>query len=400
MYVENLSISNFRCFEDTRLMLNYPGRQERASLRLPNVNLLLGGNGSGKSSVFKALALSVLSDTLASSGFRPYYLVRRTEDKRERIAGIMADLQFHSPFDGPTDHGFGTRCNISIEGDEEYLLEVQTGETTRALRRLMSQDSPALFLAGYGANRRAARRDGFSESANERDRSTRYQRVATLFEDAIPLVPIEWWWSQAHTRERHLESANLVNAILADEEVRFTPEEDVPRFTTGGTTLPFEALSDGFRGMLAWIFDLLHHLARVAPKDMDMTELPGVVVVDEIDLLLHPEWQRTVIDRLATTFPKLQFLFSTHSPLVAGTLEAANIYVLNRDHNGIPVVDQYQENIYGLTANQILTSSYFGLSSSRAPGTEMSEISKLALSGNEADRKKFAKRMLEAIPAE
>ena len=389
-------------------MLNYPGRQDRVSLRLPNVNLLLGGNGSGKSSVFKALALSILSDTLASSGFRPYYLVRRTGGEPEqteassgRIAEITAALKFHSPFDGKEDHGFDTHCQISIEGDEEYLLEAQNGDKNRSLRRLMSQDSPALFLVGYGANRRVARRDGFSESANERDRSTRYQRVATLFEDAIPLVPIEWWWSQARTRERHVEATDLVNALLADEEVRFTPEEDEPRFTTGGVSLPFEALSDGFRGMLAWIFDLLHHLARVAPKDVNMVDLPGVVIVDEIDLLLHPEWQRTVIERLSTTFPKLQFLFSTHSPLVAGTLEALNIYVLDRDHNGIPMVDQYQENIYGLTANQVLTSSYFGLASTRAPGTgTLSDLGKLALSGKPSDQDEFVRRMMESIPAE
>jgi predicted ATP-binding protein involved in virulence len=131
-----------------------------------------------------------------------------------------------------------------------------------------------------------------------------------------------------------------------------------------------------------------------------LTDISGVVIVDEIDLFLHPEWQRFVIEKIAEAFPKLQFCFSTHSPLVAGTLEPENIFVMETDSNGITIVDQYRENIHGLTANQILTSSYFGLSSTRAPGTEMSEISKLALSGKEADRLEFARRMAEAIPSE
>ena len=73
---------------------------------------------------------------------------------------------------------------------------------------------------------------------------------------------------------------------------------------------------------------------------------------------------------------------------------------METDSNGVTVVDQYKEDIHGLTANQVLTSSYFGLSSTRAPGTEMSEITKLALSGKEADRLEFARRMAEAIPSE
>ena len=91
--------------------------------------------------------------------------------------------------------------------------------------------------------------------------------------------------------------------------------------------------------------------------------------MDEIDLFLHPEWQRLVIGEVARSFPRLQFLFSTHSPLVAGTLEAANLYMLITDSNGDAAVEQYREEVQGMTANQVLTSSYFGLHSTRAPDT-------------------------------
>ena len=122
-----------------------------------------------------------------------------------------------------------------------------------------------------------------------------------------------------------------------------------------------------------------------------------MVVVDEIDLFLHPEWQRRVVAQVSEAFPRLQFLLSTHSPLVAGTLEAKNIYVLDTQ-DGNAVVEQYQENIYGLTANQVLTSSYFGLHSTRAPGAGPDELSRLALSEDGADQTAFLERMTQAIP--
>lgn len=166
----------------------------------------------------------------------------------------------------------------------------------------------------------------------------------------------------------------MLNALLPDE-IDLTEQTDGqrrPLFERDGVLLPFSALSDGFRAFVGWVWDLLFQMARLQPKEgpgLPLSEVPGVVIVDEIDLFLHPEWQRIVVEQVATTFPKLQFLFASHSPLVAGALEPANLFVVDEQR-----VEQYQENIYGLTANQVLTSSYFGLHSTRAPGTGTLEM--------------------------
>ncbi len=173
------------------------------------------------------------------------------------------------------------------------------------------------------------------------------------------------YWEQAR---------DLLNKLLP-EEVQLTDRIDSqkrPLFDRSGIPLPFPALSDGFRTFVGWVWDMLYQIALVQPPSEERRSLvdqTGVVIVDEIDLFLHPEWQRFVIEQVATTFPNLQFLFSSHSPLVAGTLESKNIFVLEADDDGAAVVKQYEEDIYGLTANQVLTSSYFGLASTRAPGT-------------------------------
>ena len=103
----------------------------------------------------------------------------------------------------------------------------------------------------------------------------------------------------------------------------------------------------------------------VCPKKSKLTSLSGVVMIDDIDVHLHPKWQREVVPKLAKTFPKLQFIITSHSPLVAGTLHAANIRVVEDNQ-----IHEYKERIHGLNADQILTSSYFGLGSSRSPDAE------------------------------
>src|SRR5258708_28541290 len=77
MYVSSLEMENLRCFEKANVSLLYPGKADRPRQVLANVNLLLGVNGAGKTTVLKAIALAVLTPVLESSGFVPYCLVRR-----------------------------------------------------------------------------------------------------------------------------------------------------------------------------------------------------------------------------------------------------------------------------------------------------------------------------------
>ena len=119
------------------------------------------------------------------------------------------------------------------------------------------------------------------------------------------------------------------------------------------------------------------------PRGKKLVDNRGGVLVDEIDLHIHPEWQLTIVPRLARTLPKLQFVFTTHSPIVVGTLEQANIHHLRTAKSGRTVVARPAEEIYGLSADQVLRSEVFGLASTRAPEfvKELSELSRRANSG-------------------
>lgn len=370
MYVKNLTVKNFRAFQETELTLNYSG----GTPRFANVNLFVGGNGAGKSSILKAIPLAILSPIFIAGGFNSEFSVRRGSQDVEYSTkqAMMACEILVDDTDTDTtsvsDSILRSACVILQIEDSEQLVGVQRDE--KAWKPLYRNDSPAFFIVGYGANRRTERPEGYSES----NRSPRYQRVASLFEDHVGMVPFTYAALRLSVTGYWVEAKDLLNSLLPDE-IQLTDRVDSqkrPLFDRLGILLPFPALSDGFRAFVGWVWDMLYQIALVQPSNQSkrsLIEQTGVVIVDEIDLFLHPEWQRCVIEQVATTFPNLQFLFSSHSPLVAGTLEPKNIFVLETDDEGAAVVKQYEENIYGLTANQVLTSSYFGLASTRAPGT-------------------------------
>ena len=83
-----------------------------------------------------------------------------------------------------------------------------------------------------------------------------------------------------------------------------------------GRSLPFDFLSDGMRNFVAMMADIAHRCVLLNPQlqDRALTETSGVVLIDELDLHLHPAWQKKVLNSLLTIFPKIQFIITTHSP--------------------------------------------------------------------------------------
>lgn len=168
-----------------------------------------------------------------------------------------------------------------------------------------------------------------------------------------------------------------------------------PLFTQRRVNLPLGALSDGYRAYIGLVGDLIYHLHRSCPPRSELTSLPGLVLVDDIDLHLHPSWQRHVVPRLASTFPRLQFVLTSHSPLVTGTLQSENIFLMEADGDGPSQVRQITEPVHGLNADQVLTSSYFDLETTRAPEARKNllRLAREAENGDPAEAIKFLREL-------
>ncbi|NWE72082.1 AAA family ATPase [Pseudomonas gingeri] len=373
MYAKSLRIYAFKCFGRAELELQYPGRTGEGVAELSNVNLIIGNNGGGKSSVLRALAIAMLAPALLDSGFVPYRLVHRGRSGSPSVGDTLLKVK-----------GIAQKGDLPVEMSRRKVLELlarleQRGGSLDRLHlestpknpvvELLDDDtSPAFFVVGYGATRRVETGD-YSPSSARRLRGLRYQRIASLFEDQFALRPIEAWLPRLKARSpaRWDEVIELMNRVLPDN-IRFFGEysDDQYLFDFEGMTTPFMSLSDGYKSFIAWVSDLIGYLSDVALDGMPLDEVTGMVLVDEIDLHLHPQWQRSIVSTLADAFPRLQFIFTTHSALVAGTVSRQNVYVTDTAEDGTATVERLNENLYGRSVEQLLLSPYFGLNSTRA----------------------------------
>ncbi|MCZ6773261.1 MAG: AAA family ATPase [Proteobacteria bacterium] len=381
MYIKNLSIENLRCFNKAELEFTYSGRKQdepfKDIVEWPpthrNVNVILGINGVGKSTVLNAIALAILSSVISSSGYNPYLLVRRTKGKRTgNRTELRAELLLHEQ--DVTEPGYSLKQFLSTEteifrrGDHEQIKGKD--EDNPVWEGMFDDRSPAFLMVGYSATRRVEPTTSASLTAARKQRQLRYQRVASLFEDHFALTPLTHWLPELESENpgRYKQVINLINRLLP-QGTSFLAQLQGGEyiFKHGGAELPFGALSDGFRAYIGWIGDLLYHICMGCPSGVKLVANRGIVLVDEIDLHIHPEWQLTLIPRLARTLRNIQFIFTTHSPIVVGTLERANIYHL-RTRGTQTLVERPDFDTYGLTAEQILRSDVFGLETTRVAG--------------------------------
>jgi hypothetical protein len=395
LYITSIKIENLRCFEEAELTFQYPGREQKTPLRFPNINLLLGNNGAGKTTVLKAIALTVLSPLMMDSGFVPYRLIRRSEIKPDFIDGaeLSAKILKHGQ-DIPLKTLAGQALDemeimVMQRGDHESLQTVYGATWHKIWPRMYDNQSSGFFVVGYGASRLVEDSEKIDINARRKNRLLRYERVAGLFEGFVSLIPLALWLPNLRKENpgRHKQVVNLINRLLPESasfEGEFEQGEYL--FEINGTKAPFGALSDGYRAYIGWIADLLYHVCMGAPNGAKLVDNRGIVLVDEIDLHLHPEWQRSVISTISETLPNLQFVFTTHSPIVAGSLDKENIFVMEPTANGASVVKQYDEQIYGRNAEQVLLSSYFNLTTTRAEPF-VDELKDLSIKAGEGDLK-------------
>ena len=190
--------------------------------------------------------------------------------------------------------------------------------------------------------------------------------------EAFSLIPLGSWLPdlKKENRGRYVQVEHLFQHLLRPGGYRFTGETDERGdylFDRGGMGVPFQSMSDGYRAFIGWVSDLLYHVCMGAPPGKKLVESRGIVMVNEIDLHLHPRWQMHVIPAIARALPNMQFIFTSHSPLVAGTIEWMNIITLkvNARTNRTRAA-RLKESIHGLDADQILLTDFFGLATTRA----------------------------------
>jgi predicted ATP-binding protein involved in virulence len=161
----------------------------------------------------------------------------------------------------------------------------------------------------------------------------------------------------------------ITQLLPGNAKVAGVTADGVIQFTVNGQKVPTISLSDGFRSVIALAGDLIWRLLQAFPNIDDPTQASGVVLIDELDIHLHPSWQRQIAGWLRDVFPNLQFFVATHSPLVAaGGGEDALTLRLDMVDGEVQVTQI--DNISAYDVDYILRSPAFGLQSTHSPETQ------------------------------
>ena len=381
-YFLSLTVENVRCFgpKQTLDLSDDNGRPRQWTV-------LLGDNGTGKTTLLESLVAMEAapfrrpnSDDTAPPLFWPFgmddrSLMGRLSRGRRMTTTIAASACSGSRLcDASGDRGCQDIHEVRIHAKDEDFGRAYSGTL-----QSMSPALEGLICFAYGA----CRRTGVSMVSG----SGSWERNTSLFYDYAELKNAEEWLLRADysaakpsdISERTAKFRDRVIEVLIQllpdiRRIVFTePTEErmlpgvIFQTPYGGVT--FSALSLGYRTLIAWMVDFASRLFERYPDSPNPLAEPAVVLVDEIDLHLHPSWQRKIMSYLSKRFPNTQFIATAHSPLVVQAAEDANIAVLRREGDHV-VIDNNPEAVRGWRVDQILTSDLFGLETSRPPRYE------------------------------
>lgn len=207
-------------------------------------------------------------------------------------------------------------------------------------------------------------------SAESDDKSYEKYGFMTLFSlDKTLRDPVDWLLKSAleNQQREELSFDNLQKVLsgLLEEKIGIVREDSQIRFVEKGFKLNLLELSEGYRSTMIFVCDLLTKLSERTSDGENVFEQSGVVLIDEICLHLHPKWQRSIVGKLRKLFPNIQFIMTTHSPVILlGAGDDAVFYRVVREQGSTFVSDPYYCKDYkSMMLNTMITSSLFGLDS-------------------------------------
>lgn len=382
MYVKKVSLSGVKGFRALEFDLTRPDGT------YPGWTVITGDNGAGKSTFLKSIAIGLVGPDVARS-LQPSF--ERWIGEGEACAEeAVIDLTI-IPEDGvDTFVGQGNRSAKQITN--KVVLErggrgtgIRTSLSSRknqAQRGPWSTSSSGWFSCGYGPFRRVS---GSSPDAARLMVAPVTEKYVTMFQEAASLSEVDLWLKNLKHKEfeqRPTETAQLelIKSLLSDDlmpkgvNIDRIDSDGLWLRDGNGVQLSWLEMSDGYRAILGLLTDIVRHLFKAygVPKSGnvgDILSLPGVVMIDEVDAHLHPSWQREIGFWLKKKFPRVQFLVTTHSPLICQAADKNGLFILPEPGGPEaprPLTDEEYLRVVSSKADTILLSAAFGLQNTRS----------------------------------
>lgn len=377
MRINHLVLKNFRCYEEMEFVFS------------PKFNLIVGENGAGKTALLNALAVAMGSWLLGIRG----YDSRNIQDNDIRRISLFVEKRFLTSPQFPvsvsatgTIEGKAIVWERSLDGPggrttqrkaakmkavaEKFASKVMKGEEVvlpvisfYGVGRLFNEPRDTRSLLEKYKIRNAAPQDFAAEKDEVNDVEYFSQRLTgyhySVDDRCSPRDLLRWMRHERRIEiDEEEQSSSFRMVLLAiqsclseGEKIRYSIRHGSLMVTMqDGKIVPFKYLSDGYKNIISLVGDLAYKISQLNPHlgDKALEKTPGIVLIDELDVHLHPKWQRRVVADLRRTFPEIQFIAATHSPQIIGEVSHKEIILLK---NGWPILLPQS---YGMDSNWIL----------------------------------------------
>ena len=357
MKLKNLYISNFRMFEQLKLVFE------------PGLNLILGDNGVGKTTILEAAYVALsgffvgMEDVSARNIYKDdirYQIIRDKNGTPNKSYSSPVEVTCTLQYDG-MDYTW-TRAKKDTSGKTTIIPRDIVGVSQKLVNDINIKTWPLISYQSASRHWISARSD-----ANEKRRKQLHDRRCAYLgclDRTVNLQSVYEWCKQMEwlsVKNRQIpENYQMFGEIISKfmsimndgviSKVFFHPNVEKLLYVENGEFKEIEDLSAGYQSVLNMVIDLAYRMAILNPdagEDIQMAD--GVVLIDEIDSNLHPKWQWRIVDALIKTFPNVQFIAATHSPIIVSSCKNANIISIDEENEV-----QYIEDSYAFSVNEIL----------------------------------------------
>lgn len=370
MHIKKMTLENFRCFE--HLEIEFP--QDYA--------VLIGTNGAGKSSILDAVAI-VLGNFLAVMGNK-HEKIHKSDVRNITYVyeggGSRRELQYPVVITALTETGAADEKETheweTVRRSEDSGTSAVASGTivtyASVLRKKVQTNADVTLpiFVYYKTDRRWHSRKKLKKN-NMSEAPSRLDGYIDALKAGIKEgLMFDWFKQSAFIEAQDGEELPIFRSVKkAMEKIYADTDEDlekvrvrydfktweivihVKRKNEDLVSLPLRYFSDGIKAMLSMTADIAYRIALLNPNlgGEAMQETPGIVLIDEIDMHLHPSWQRKILASLKKVFPRIQFIVTTHSPAVLANVPRENIIVFSEGKAYPPA-----EHTYGRDVNTIL----------------------------------------------
>lgn len=333
MKVTSLKLANVRAIEAAEFRFQ------------PGINLIVGVNGVGKTTVLDALGVCLSAYVKRANKLSGHTKSFTADDIRVDADALSVEC---GALIGPTAYRYLIHKprQTSVPQKKEGMPREQVHETPE--KAAFMGDLPNVATGSepdgrplavmYSTNRAVPSKQAPSRSVAAGGTAAAFadafaSRELRLGEFAHWMRAQEVLWTQHDSEAETLAAFEVVASRFLPEyrKLRVGDHGGRPQLLIdrGGSTVAVQQMSDGERGTLALVLDLTRRLVQANPEmEYPYSQAQAVVLIDEIDLHLHPKWQRQIVHKLTATFPRCQFIATTHSPQVIGEVPHERIHVI------------------------------------------------------------------------